>query len=315
MKNLVNRITVKVNYTIVLVVFLLLYNTRVQAQKRAQYTQYMYNTISINPAYAGSRDVFSMFGLYRAQWMGVEGAPVTANLAFNTAVGNRVGLGLTIINDKIGPSEETDFAFDFSYNIPLENEYRLYFGVKGSANLLNVDFTKLNIYNPSNPSFTNNIDKQLSPNIGTGIYLQSDRSYFGVSAPYLLKTEHYKTSSNSIIISDLSLYLMGGYVFNLSDDIKFKPAFLGTFVKDSPIKVDVSANFLYAQKIMLGVSYRNNSTLSLLTGFQVFDSFYLGYGYDFETNALNSSYGGTSEFFLRYEIFRNTNKIVFDRFF
>ncbi|MGG7036183.1 MAG: type IX secretion system membrane protein PorP/SprF [Flavobacterium sp.] len=315
MKNLVDIILNKVNYTIVLVVFLLLCNTIVQAQKEAQYTQYMYNTTSINPAYAGSRDVFSLFGLYRAQWTGVDGAPATANLAFNTPVNDRIGLGVTIASDKIGPSEEADFSVDFSYNIPFENGYRFYFGIKSSANLLNVDFTKLNIYNPGNPSFTNNVDKQLSPNIGTGIYLQSDRSYLGVSVPYLLKTEHYKTSSNSVIRDDLPLYLMGGYVFDLSDDIQFKPAFLGTFVEDTPVKLDVSVNLLYAQKVMLGLSYRSNRALSMLTGFQVSDSFYLGYGYDFETNALSSSYGGTYEFFLRYEVFRNTNKIVRERFF
>lgn len=315
MKNLAKINGNKVNYTIVLVAFLLLCNRTVYAQKEAQYTQYMYNTISINPAYAGSRDVFSLFGLYRAQWTGIEGAPVTSNLAFNTPVGNRTGLGFTIVGDKIGPSEETDFSADFSYNIPFGNEYRLYFGMKASANLLSVDFTKLNIYNPSNPSFVNSVDKQLSPNVGTGIYLQSDRSYVGVSLPYMLKTEHYETSSNSIILNDMSLYLIGGYVFNLSDQIKLKPAFLGTFVKDVPIKFDVSANFLYEEKLMLGMSYRSNNTISLLTGFHVLDSFFIGYGYDFETDALSSSYGGTHEFFIRYEFFRNTNKILSDRFF
>src|SRR6478609_9951538 len=245
MRNLVNTITNKFNYTVVLLAMLLFCHTTMHGQKEAQYTQYMYNTTSLNPAYAGSRDVYSMVSTYRAQWTGIDGAPVSANVAFNTPVGERTGMGATIVNDKIGPSQETDLAVDFSYYIPFENYWNLYFGIKASANLLNIDFTKLNIYNPANPSFANNIDNQLSPNVGTGVYLQSEHSYFGVSVPYFLKTNHYQNSGNSIIRNDMTLYLMGGYVFDLSEELQFKPAFLGTLVQDTPIKADLSANFLY----------------------------------------------------------------------
>ena len=142
-----------------------------QAQQDAQYTQYMYNTISVNPAYAGSRDVMSIFGLHRTQWVGLDGAPVTNAVSINTPINNsNVGLGVSIVNDKSGPSDENNIAVDVSYVMPTSERYRLSFGLKATINLLNVDFTKLNIYNPTDPRFTDNIDNKLSPNIGTGIY-------------------------------------------------------------------------------------------------------------------------------------------------
>jgi type IX secretion system PorP/SprF family membrane protein len=296
-------------------VLLLFTSTIMNAQMEPQYTQYMYNTSSVNPAYAGSREIFSLFGLYRNQWNGIDGAPVTANLSFNTPVTERMGLGLTIIHDEIGPSQETDIAVDFSYHIPINYKYQLYFGLKASGNLLNIDFTKLNIYNPGNPSFENNIDNQFSPNVGAGVYLQSEESYFGISVPYFLETEHYESNDNSIIRPDLSLYFMAGYVFDLSSSVRFKPAFLGTFVNDVPFKYDISANFIFIDKWTLGLSYRNNQVMSAMTGFQISNLLYLGYGYDFEVGDLVTNYDGTYEFFLRYEIFDSSKRKFSDRFF
>ncbi|MFC4739986.1 type IX secretion system membrane protein PorP/SprF, partial [Flavobacterium ponti] len=120
------------------------------SQQDSQFTQYMYNTVNINPAYAGSRGVMSIFGLYRNQWVGLDGAPVTSTASLNTPIGNsNVGLGLSFINDRIGPSDETSISADVSYSVPTSESWKLSFGLKATANLLNVDFTKLNIYNPA----------------------------------------------------------------------------------------------------------------------------------------------------------------------
>src|SRR5690554_4415721 len=136
------------------------------AQQDPQYTQYMYNTINVNPAYAGSRGVLSVFGLYRTQWVGLDGAPDTGVFSVHSPVGERVGLGLSFVNDKIGISDESTISVDFSYTIPISENYKLAFGLKGTAHLLNVDYSKLNTYNPVDGLLQNNIDNRFSPNIG-----------------------------------------------------------------------------------------------------------------------------------------------------
>ncbi len=171
--------------------FLVFFTIVAFAQQEGQYTQYMYNTSVINPAYTGSREALSIFGLHRTQWVGLEGAPSSNNIAISSPVGKNVALGLSVVNDKIGPSDENNFAIDFSYGFPISENYKLSFGLKGSANILNVDFTKLNIYNPGDPRFQDNIDNRFTTNIGAGVYVNSDKSYFGLSVPYIIESKHY----------------------------------------------------------------------------------------------------------------------------
>ena len=162
------------------------------SQQDAQYTQYMYNTININPAYAGSRGVLSIFGLHRTQWVGIDGAPITNTFSLNTPIKNsNIGFGLSVINDRIGPSDETSISADISYSINTSDKYKLSFGVKATANLLNIDFNKLNIYNPGDQLSQYNIDNKFSPNIGAGIYYHSDQTYIGLSVPNFLETKHF----------------------------------------------------------------------------------------------------------------------------
>ena len=187
------------------------------AQQDAQYTQYMYNTINVNPAYAGSRGVLSVFGMYRAQWVGLEGAPNTAAASIHSPIENsRVGLGLTVSNDQIGISERNTVSTDFSFTINTSDSYKLSFGLKGSASLLNVDYNKLNKYDKNDPKFQNNIDNQFSPNIGAGVYYHSDKLYAGVSVPFILETKHFDDNTNSVAKDALHYYFIGGYVFDVS---------------------------------------------------------------------------------------------------
>ena len=154
-----------------LVIILLLVNLPVFAQQDAQYTNYMYNTINVNPAYAGSRGVMSIFGLYRAQWIGLDGAPVTSTASINSPIENsNLGVGLSFVNDRIGASNESAISADLSYTIQMSGNYKLALGMKGTANLYNVDYTKLNRYDLNDPRFQNNIENQFSPGVGAGIY-------------------------------------------------------------------------------------------------------------------------------------------------
>jgi type IX secretion system PorP/SprF family membrane protein len=290
------------------------------AQQDAQYTQYMYNTIVVNPAYAGSRQAMSIFALHRTQWVGIEGAPVTNSFSINTPINeSKVGLGLSFVNDQIGPSDENNIAVDFSYSVPVSEKYKMSFGLKASANLLNVDFTKLDQY-PGDPIFEDNIDNKFSPNIGIGFYLHSDNSYIGISAPNLIETEHFdgsatSSSSSHIATEKINYYLIAGYVFDLSPSLKLKPSMQTKYVQGAPLQVDVSANFMIDEKFVAGLAYRWSAAMSAMVGFQASDSWFIGYSYDFDTTDLADYNSGSHEIFLRYELFNKYDKIISPRFF
>lgn len=286
------------------------------AQQDSQYTNYMYNTINVNPAYAGSRGVMSLFGMHRTQWVGLDGAPVTNVASINTPINNsNFGIGISFVNDRIGPSDENAISADISYTIPTSETYKLSFGVKGTANLLNVDYTKLNRYDLTDPQFQNNIDNKFSPNIGAGIYFHSDKLYAGLSVPNFLKTEHFDDNLSATAKERMHYYLIGGYVFDLSDNIKFKPAFLSKVVSGAPLQLDLTANFMFNEKFILGAAWRWDAALSGLAGFQVNENWMIGYAYDAETTKLANYNSGSHEIFLRYEFKGKTEKVVSPRFF
>lgn len=304
-----------------LILFLLLVSVVSNAQQDSQFTQYMYNTINVNPAYAGSREAMSIFMLHRTQWVGLDGAPVTNTASIHTPInGSNIGIGVSVVNDRIGPSDENTLAVDFSYSIQTSENYKLSFGIKGAANLLNVDFTKLNQYDKNDYSFETNIDNKFSPNVGVGIYYHSDNSYIGLSAPNLLETKHFDkyagTGANSHIAKEtIHYFLTAGHVFDLTYDVKLKPAMLVKAVQGAPLQVDLSANFMFNEKFTAGVAYRWSAALSALVGFQATDSWFIGYGYDLETTRLSNYNSGSHEIFLRYELFNKYNKMISPRFF
>lgn len=293
----------------------------IYSQQDSHFTQYMFNTININPAYAGSRGVMSVFGVYRNQWIGLDGAPVTMTASLNTPIFNsKIGIGLSAIKDEIGPSNETSVSADLSYTIPTSEKFKLSFGLKATANMLNIDFTKLSIYNPSDPRFQNNIDNRFSHNIGVGLYFHSNKSYFGLSVPNILETKHFDQSSTSnsasfIAKEKMHIYFISGHVFDLNPTLKFKPAILTKMVQGAPLQLDFSANFLMNEKMTMGLAYRYNAAVSAIAGFQVNESWFIGYGYDLETTKLINNNSGSHEIFLRYELFKNFNRIISPRFF
>lgn len=286
------------------------------AQQDSQYTNYMYNTINVNPAYAGSRGVMSIFGMHRTQWVGLDGAPVTNVASINTPINNsNFGLGISFVNDRIGPSDENAISADISYTIPTSETYKLSFGIKGTANLLNVDYTKLNRYDLTDPQFQNNIDNKFSPNIGAGIYFHSDKLYAGLSVPNFLETEHFDDNVAATAKERMHYYFIGGYVFDLSDNIKFKPAFLTKIVTGAPLQLDLTANFMFNEKFVLGAAWRWDAAVSGLAGFQINQNWMIGYAYDAETTKLANYNSGSHEIFLRYEFKGKKEKVVSPRFF
>ncbi|WP_373518847.1 type IX secretion system membrane protein PorP/SprF [Pricia sp.] len=295
----------------------------IKAQQDAQFTQYMYNAITVNPAYAGSRGVLSIAGLYRSQWIGLDGAPKTQTLNVHSPVSERVGLGLSIVNDEIGngTNQETYFDGVFSYTIPLSRERRLSFGVKAGGHLLNIDFNKLANFNQEAAnSGLGNIDQKFSPNFGAGVYYHTESFYAGLSIPNFLNTKHFddSASSTSFLAEErLNFYMITGYVFNLNQRLKFKPAFLVKAVNGAPLQVDISTNFLLNNTFTLGAAYRWDAALSALFGFQINDKLLLGLAYDRETTALGGTRfnNGSFEILLRYELLTRYRKAMNTRFF
>ncbi|WP_264522971.1 type IX secretion system membrane protein PorP/SprF [Flavobacterium sp. N502536] len=298
--------------------FLLLFNIiNIAAQQNAQYTQYMYNTININPAYAGSRGVLSTFGLYRAQWIGLEGAPKTSTFSINSPINNsNLGVGVSLVNDKIGASDKNSFSTDFSYTVQTSDNFKLSFGLKGTVSLFNLDTSKLNPADLNDPHLQN-LNNVISPNIGAGVYWHSDKAYIGLSVPDFIETNYYDDNEVAIFKNRINYYLMGGYVFNLSpyNNIKFKPAVLAKLVQGAPLQVDASANFMFNDKFMVGLAYRWDAAFSTMVGFQVSDGMYIGYGYDLESTKLNNYSNGSHEVFLRFEFTRKQSKMTTPRFF
>lgn len=286
------------------------------AQQEPQYTQYMYNTQIINPAYSGNREMLSLGLLYRSQWVGIEGAPKTATFTINSAIGKRrnMGLGFSVIHDEIGPATQTDVAIDYAYAIPVDQNTRLSFGLKGGFDVLDVDFTKLDIFNPNDPIYQQNIDNRWQPKIGVGMYLNTDHWYAGVSVPNMLETKHYNTSNNSnmqaVASERMHLYLIGGYVFDLSYSLQFKPTTMMKMVKGAPLQWDVSANFIFDQKLTLGASWRWDASLAAMAGFQVSPSIFVGVGYDYQLTELQKHTDGSYEIIMRFDVVNTFDAVM-----
>ena len=297
----------------------------VNAQQDAQYTQYMFNTLSVNPAYAGSRGQLSAVVLHRSQWAGLEGAPKTQTLNLHSPIRNsRLGYGISIVNDEIGDGvvQETYFDGTLSYTIDVSRRSKLSFGLKFGGNMLNLDFDKLRKFDDEVVR-TDNIENKFSPNFGIGAYYHTDKFYFGISAPNLLETDHFDNSKNDansvqFLSKDrMNFYAITGYVFDINSNLKFKPALLTKVVGGAPLQIDVSANFMVAEKFTFGGAYRWDAALSAMAGFQVTDQFMLGLAYDRETTDLGSTQfnDGSFEVFLRFELVRAFEKLVSPRFF
>ncbi len=312
--------------TILSFMIIILMSTSVSlAQQDAQYTQYMYNTIAVNPAYAGARGVFSIAALHRSQWVGLDGAPTTQTINFHTPVSERVGLGLSVVNDEIGNGTNQDTYLDavFSYSLSVDENAKLSFGLKAGGHFLNVDFNKLrNFQAGQSTALPPNIDNKFAPNFGAGLYYHTEEFYLGLSVPNILQTEHFDRSgtagSSSFLAEErMNWYLITGYVFDLNEDWKFKPAGLLKVVQGAPLQLDLSANFLLRDKFSFGMAYRWSAALSALVGIQLSDQFMLGLAYDREITELgNTAFNnGSFEVFLRYEFKNRYNRVLTPRFF
>ena len=276
------------------------------SQQLPQFTQYMYNTISINPAYAGSRETLSLVGLHRSQWIGLDGGPTTQTFSIHAPMRNeKVGLGLSFINDELGFENFTYIYGDFSYTLNLSAKTKLALGLKGGFTSYSID-QELRAANPNDPAIYG-IENRWNPKMGLGAYLHTNKWYFGLSAPRILTTD-LNGEDNVQALERVSYYFTGGYVFDMSKTVKFKPAFLVKATNGAPLSYDLTANFLFNEKLWLGAAYRlNESTgaLGALVDFQVSKQFRVGYAYEHPISDIRPFANGTHEILLMFEVFKS----------
>lgn len=268
--------------TYLLIAVVLLTFVDVKAQQDPQYTQYMYNMSIMNPAYAGSKENMTGGVLYRKQWLDIEGAPTTGTFFINSPVGKNVGLGLSAINDKIGPVEETNVYADFSYTLNLGDDRRLAFGLKGGVTMHKIDF---NTIYPTLPDINDEAFNGPNPNksflnIGSGLFYYTNKYYVAASVPNMLKSNYLDYSGRRFGTETLHYFITGGYVFDINPDLKFKPSTMIKSAINAPVSVDLSANFLFNDKFEVGGTYRLQDSFGAMVNYAVSPSLRIGYAYD-----------------------------------
>ncbi|WP_423149543.1 PorP/SprF family type IX secretion system membrane protein [Rubrolithibacter danxiaensis] len=304
----------------VIIQLLICMGTCVFAQQDPMYSQYMFNTLAVNPAYAGSRNVLSATALYRSQWVGMEGAPQTQTLSFDTSLPDKnVGLGVQVFNDKIGITKTTGAFASYAYRIRMETS-TLAFGLQAGISNYRADYTSVPL-NESTPdvAFSQNVNAFL-PNFGAGVYFNSDKFYVGLSAPHILNNRLNNGSetiqTNGLVARQyLHLFLMTGYVFDMGENVKLKPSVLVKGVQGAPVQVDANANLWINDVISVGASYRHKSDMSAMFEMQVTPQIRLGYSYDRSITRLVNYNSGSHEIMLRYEFGFDDERILAPRYF
>lgn len=306
-------------YHTIALMFLISIYTESKAQQDAMYTQYMFNSLAINPAYAGSRNVISSTLLYRNQWTGIDGAPETTTFTIDAPISdNRIGLGLQIFNDQLGISKTTGAVISSAYRIRMDKA-TLSFGLQGGISSFRSNFTSVNNVDGSgiDPAFTENVNATQF-NFGTGVYYNSDKFFVGVSVPTLVPNRISKNSTantNNPSRQEMHLFITSGYVFDLNEDFKFKPSFLVKAVRGAPIEGDLNATIWIKEFLGIGAQYRTNADVSGLLEVQVSKQLRFGYAYDHSVTNLRNFNSGSHEVMLRYEFGFEKDKVVSPRFF
>ena len=273
------------------------------AQQDPQYTQYMYNMNVMNPAYAGSFEGLSLGALYRSQWVGVDGAPKTATFNGHMPVGRKVGLGLSFINDQIGPVKENNAYVDFSYTLELGSGHKLAMGVKAGATFYDVGLTGLERLDADDPLLGEDVNS-VSPNVGAGFYLyKPDTYYVSLSMPNIISTVHLDAENGKKIGSETQhFFAAAGYVFGLSDNFKLKPHAMLKMAFDAPMTVDGNLNLFMYDIVEVGVGYRLEDSWTAMVNFMITPQLRVGYAYDHIVSDLDINANASHEIFLNFDI-------------
>lgn len=303
---------------ILLIAIIVLGVQNLKAQQEPQYTQYMFNMMSVNPAYTGTREALNALLLSRLQWVGVEGAPRSHTFALHSPINNKkIGLGASIIADNIGPVTNTYINVNYAHRIQLNENITLSLGLKGGIYNYYVGLSDLQL-NEFDNSFTEDYKKNFQPNIGAGAYLYTKDYFVGISAPKLIQTDLEDAGSSDDIASELKrhYFITGGYIFTLNSDWKLKPSVLSKMVEGAPPSLDITAQALYKDKFWLGSTYRVGDAVAVLFQMQVNRQLTVGYSYDVTVSGMSKVTNGSHEILISYDFAGFSNdKVKSPRYF
>jgi type IX secretion system PorP/SprF family membrane protein len=296
-------------------IFVLLFSLTVSAQQAATYSQYMFNTLAINPAYAGSQEALSVTALGRFQNVGLSGAPNTQTFsAHSPLVNNRVGLGLLVIHDELSVIDQTGIHFSYAYRLPVKKGNTLSFGLQGGMSMYNAQYTELITYNTNDPAFQQDV-RETRPNFGAGIYYTTPTSYLGVSMPSMLNNVFERGANYSTIYQSVPIMFTGGHVFTLNRMLKLKPNFLFKIVDNKPVEFDINANMLFDEVLWFGLSYKSSKQIVMITQFKLNDQLQFGYSYTVSAGPIRTAELGSHEVMLNYRLWFNKKGVVSPRYF
>lgn len=287
----------------------------VSGQQDPMYTQYIFNMQTINPAYAGTWQTIGFTALTRLQWVGIQGAPTTQTFSLQTPFrSENVGLGLNIVHDVIGMEKRLLFNIDYSYRLSLSDNTSLRFGIKGGFTNYSNPLGLYTTYVQGDPNFQGEINNRFMPNVGVGAFIYSTRAYLGISVPKLVEAKFKDTQNNFTTLTELrQIYAAGGLVFDLSNEIKFKPTFIAITAEGLPFQYDLSANFLFGEKLWLGGMYRSGDAVGAVVQWIFQNRFRIGYSVDFTTTDVRKYQKGVHEIMISYEI--DWHKFISPRYF
>ncbi len=289
-----------------LFLLLMLLTNRSEAQQDPMFTQYNFNLQTINPAYAGTWENAGFLVLGRHQWVGMSGAPTTYTFSFQTPVKfQNFALGMNVIADKVGMEKRLGANIDYSYRLLITNKTNLRLGIKAGVTAYTNNLTEYTGYpgEPEDPMFMTDIETKFMPNFGVGAFLSNDDYYVGISTPKILNTKFKNNFSNFSTTAELRhFFLIGGYVFKLSDYVSFKPTFLARVIWGASTVADVSANFLLGEKVWLGANYRTGDSFGFIGQWIFENRLRIGYGFDYSVTPLQSFHSATHEVMVSYEL-------------
>lgn len=288
------------------------------AQQDPMYTQYMENMITINPAYAGSKDLLSMMVVSRNQWVTMANAPITRTLSINSPVTNtNMGLGLSFLSDQIWPIKQTGVYLDYSYTLHFSNQRNLALGLKAGVNFYEAGISDLLTIDPNDEVFASDITRSFLPNVGVGAFFHSERYYLGLSVPKLIKNTINKNgfTVEHLNREEIHIFFMAGYVFDVNRIVKFKPSVLTRFVLNAPLSIDLNSTFLFYDRLWIGAMYRLGDSFGGLFQLQVTNQVKIGYSYDLSTSRLGAYNKGTHEIMVSYDFNFGRGRVRSPRYF
>ncbi|MEM1322848.1 MAG: type IX secretion system membrane protein PorP/SprF [Bacteroidota bacterium] len=306
------------------VALLMLIMMPAHAQQEGQFTQFMNNRMALNPAFAGARGMGSLTAIYRNQWLGFDGAPENKLISFNAPfAGDRVGFGLTILNQTIGITDQWTGSMAYAYNIKINEETSVRFGLQGSMRYLGIDFADPSVFvvDENDASFSDEMQDRYTGNFGVGVYLTFKDLYFGVSVPHMFPNEITFNNQNTFLVAQESphYYLMTGAMLEMNENLHFRPSLLFKYVENAPFDMDVNLSMVFKYQFTIGASYRlggdnAGEAISVNTMYQ-HRNIGIGLAYDYSLSDLRDHANGSLEVLVRYDFSKERDDIENPRFF